>query len=322
MRTPKNIRFFALIAAFVTTAWVPLFAGDYSGTAAFSFLNIPVGARAVAMGQAFTAVPNDVQGLAYNPSVLATLTASQASFQHLTYVEDISQQSLMYGNAGRRERWSWGLSANYLRVANIPRTVSTLSTAGDGYIENGDFSTYDMALGGTLAVPIGSDISVGSTVKLVRESLADASSTGGAVDFGVMYQSDENRNWNAGAAIQNLGFASKFADQSIQWPWTFRTGLSVQPFSQWVVSTDFVKRRDTKGEFAVGAEVRPRPVFALRVGYRYALQRPDLGGLSDFSAGVGLRHNTMSFDYAFVPLGDLGQTHRVSFNLRFKTRRA
>jgi hypothetical protein len=79
-----------------------------------------------------------------------------------------------------------------------------------------------------------------------------------------------------------------------------------------------VKREDTAGEFDVGAEVTPRRFFSLRLGYRYQLQRPDLGGLSDFSAGIGLRNKNMSIDYAFVPLGDLGQTHRISFNLRFK----
>jgi len=250
------------------------------------------------------------------------MAASQLSVQHLTYVEDVTQQSLAYGNAGRRDSMSWGLSTNYLRVGNITRTVATQSTTGDGFAERGSFSTYDMALGASAALPIGNDLSVGGTVKLVRESLSDASSNGGAVDFGAIYQANEERTWNIGAAIQNLGFASKFADESVQWPWTFRMGVSAQPFSQWYLSTDFVKRRDTQGEFGVGAEVTPRRFFSLRVGYRYALTRPDLGGLSDFSAGLGIRHNMMSFDYAFVPLGDLGQTHRISFNMRFKVTRS
>ena len=79
-----------------------------------------------------------------------------------------------------------------------------------------------------------------------------------------------------------------------------------------------MKRQDTQGEFDVGAEVTPRRFFSLRLGYRYQIQRPDLGSLADFSAGIGLRGKNMSIDYAFVPLGDLGQTHRLSFNLRFK----
>lgn len=317
----KTHRIFALFCSLLPGPAGTVLADQYSGTAAFNFLNIPVGARAVAMGQAFTSVPNDVQGLPYNPASLATMAASQLSFQHLTYVEDISQQSVLFGRAGRRDRPSWGLSANYFRVANITRTESTLSTSGDGYVERGDFATYDMAMGGSLALPVGNDWSFGSTVKFVHESLADASSTGGALDLGVIWQASEARSWNVGAAVQNLGFASKFADAAVSWPWTLRAGISGQPFAQWLLSTDYIKRRDTKGEFSVGAEVTPRRLFSLRMGYRYQLTRPDLGGLSDFSAGIGLRHKQMSFDYAFVPLGDLGQTHRLSFNLRFKPKR-
>ena len=60
----------------------------------------------------------------------------------------------------------------------------------------------------------------------------------------------------------------------------------------------------------------------MRVGYRYAFNNADLGGLSNFGAGLGLRFNLMSLDYAFVPLGDLGMTHRISLNFRFKAHRS
>ncbi len=291
-----------------------------SGTGAFSFLNIPAGARATGMGQAFVSVPNDVQGLAYNPACLATMAASQASFQHLSYVDSITQEEASYGHAGRHERFSWGASANYLRVGDITRTVATLQPGGDGFTETGRFSTYDMALGVSGAGPVTDDLLVGTTLKLLRESLADASSNGGAADFGVIYQANDERSWNLGASLLNLGIASKFADAAVKLPWTFRAGISGQPFAQWLLSTDFVKRQDTSGEFDVGAEVTPRKMFSLRLGYRYALTRPDLGSLSDFTAGIGMRFGTMSLDYAFVPLGDLGLTHRVSLNVRFKAK--
>lgn len=270
------------------------------------------------MGQAFTSVSNDVQGVAYNPACLATLLAHQASFQHLSYVEDVTQESVAFGKAGRQERFSWGASANYLRVGNITRTVATNLSTGDGFTETGTFSTYDMALGLSGAAPVREDLLAGATVKFIRESLADASASAGAVDMGVIYQANEERSWNIGASVLNVGFASKFADAPVKLPWTGRVGISGQPFSQWLLSTDYVKRKDTKGEFDVGAEVTPRRFLAFRFGYRYALKRPDLGGLSDFSAGIGFRQFKYSIDYAFIPLGDLGITHRISINFRFK----
>jgi len=291
-----------------------------SGTTSFAFLNLPVGARATAMGQAFASVPNDVQGLTYNPACLATMAASQLSFQHLSYVEDVTQEAISFGHAGRSEEMSWGISSNYLRVGDISRTVATSLPTGDGFTEVGSFSTYDMALGVSAAGPVAEDVKVGGTVKFIHESLADASSSAGAVDAGIAYRLSDAHAWNIGASAGNIGFASRFADAAVKLPSFFRAGISGQPFSQWLLAADYVKRVDTAGEFDVGAEVTPKRFVSLRLGYRYALSRPDMGGLSDFSAGIGFRHKQMSFDYAFIPLGDLGITHRISVNFRFKPR--
>jgi long-subunit fatty acid transport protein len=289
-----------------------------SGTTGFSFLNLPVGARATAMGQAFGSIPNDIQGLVYNPASLATMAASQVSFQHLSYVEDVTQEAFSFGHAGRQEEMSWGFSSNYLRVADITRTVATPSGTGDGYTEAGTFSTYDLALGLSAAGPVTDELKVGGTVKFIRESLVDASANAGAIDLGGVYRLNDEHSWNVGVAMQNFGMASKFADAAVKLPTSFRVGISGQPFSQWLLATDYLKRVDTGGEFDVGIEVTPRRFISLRMGYRYQLTRPDLGGFSDFSAGIGLRHNRMSFDYAFIPLGDLGMTHRLSVSYRFK----
>jgi hypothetical protein len=317
----KCVSGLAVGLAFFLGLEAPLRAAENSGTSSFSFLNIPTGARAASMGQAFTSIPNDVQGLVYNPASLATMAASQASFEHLSYVEGIVEEGIVAGHAGRDEGLSYGIQANYLHVGDITRTVASANT--DGYTEAGDFSTYGMALGASAAGPLFLEgLSAGTTLKFLRESLADASSNGAAMDFGVVYQGNVERSWNLGASLLNFGTASKFADAAVKLPTTLRIGASGQPFAQWLFSTDFVKRTDTAGEFDIGAEVTPKKFFSMRVGYRYAMNNPDLGGLSNFSAGLGLRWNKASIDYAFVPLGDLGLTHRLSLNFRFKSRRS
>src|SRR5439155_8980053 len=103
------------------------------------------------------------------------------------------------------------------------------------------FSTYDMALGLSGAGPVTDDLKVGATVKFIRESLADASSNAGAADVGLLYRLSDEHSWNLGVAAQNLGFASKYAEATVKLPWTFRAGISGQPFSQWLLATDYVK---------------------------------------------------------------------------------
>jgi hypothetical protein len=270
------------------------------------------------MGEAFTSVPNDIQGLVYNPASIATMIASQLSFQHLSYVDSVNQEGFAFGHAGRDEEMSWGLSTNYLSVGDITRTVATGQSTGDGFTESGSFSTYDIALGLSAAGPVAEDLKAGGTVKFLHESLADASSSAGAIDAGVLYRLSDEHSWNIAASVLNVGVASKFADAAVKLPTTLRAGISGQPFAQWLLSTDYVKRVDTSGEFDIGAEVTPRRFISMRAGYRYALTSPDLGGLSNFSAGLGLRYKQMSFDYAFIPLGDLGITHRITVNYHFK----
>src|SRR5258707_2659028 len=120
------------------------------------------------MGQAFTSVPNDIQGLVYNPASLATMASSQVSLEHLTYVDDVVEEGLAMGHAGRDQEFSYGLTANYLHVGNIDRTVATLSPTGDGFTETGTFSTYDMAMGASLAGPlIMEGLSFGTTLKFL-----------------------------------------------------------------------------------------------------------------------------------------------------------
>ncbi|HBE88275.1 MAG TPA: hypothetical protein DDW67_03950, partial [Elusimicrobia bacterium] len=67
----------------------------------------------------------------------------------------------------------------------------------------------------------------------------------------------------------------------------------------------------------LGAEYPVAGGFTLRSGYRYRLHGNELGAWSGFSAGAGFRLEKVSFDYAYSPAGDLGDSHRFSVDFRF-----
>ncbi|GAG58644.1 unnamed protein product, partial [marine sediment metagenome] len=54
-------------------------------------------------------------------------------------------------------------------------------------------------------------------------------------------------------------------------------------------------------------------IMALRVGYRTG--PADEG--SGLTVGAGFRAGRILLDYAFVPYGDLGNTHRISLGMKF-----
>ena len=68
----------------------------------------------------------------------------------------------------------------------------------------------------------------------------------------------------------------------------------------------------------VGAEFSPVSMIAIRGSY--GMTRAENGlGVTQFSlaGGVGLKLSNVRVDYAFVPMGDLGSTQRISLTFHF-----
>ena len=83
-----------------------------------------------------------------------------------------------------------------------------------------------------------------------------------------------------------------------------------------------VKRRvyDNKTEISFGTEITPISILALRVGYLKSVNPETIASISNFKGiggGLGLNIKRFSTDYAFVPYGDLGNTHRISLLIKF-----
>jgi len=57
--------------------------------------------------------------------------------------------------------------------------------------------------------------------------------------------------------------------------------------------------------------------FNLRCGLNSRMLADGLGGIS---VGVGVSLVLFSVDYAFVPMGELGNTHRISLTIDFPSR--
>ena len=60
------------------------------GQAGTQFLKMGVSARAVAMGEAFTAISDDATAVHYNPAGLTQIDNKQVILTHISYVADIN----------------------------------------------------------------------------------------------------------------------------------------------------------------------------------------------------------------------------------------
>jgi hypothetical protein len=280
-----------------------------SGTSGASILNIPLGARAISMGEAYTALADDASSLYWNPAGIAILNQSEASFAYNHFINDLTYQNASV--AMPLENGGLGASVSYLSYGNIDGFEADGTPAGS-------VNAYS-AVGTLGAGWLGNYWSAGVNVKGIQESLADVKANGFATDLGatVVYPHEvKGGTLRLATTVRNIGPGIKFIDQSDPLPQQWRVGLAaVQMLNKKLnLSMDYGKERDASGAVYFGTEYWLISHLALRAGYAGT----DSEG-SGIRAGVGLKFKDISFNYAYSGYGDLGFSHVYELSMRFGT---
>lgn len=152
-----------------------------TGTAAAQFLNIPVGTRAVGVGNAITASVNDATAMYWNPAALAAVEQRQVHVEHSEWFADLQHNfvglTLPVSGAG-----TVGLSLMALTMDDMEETT-LLEQEGTGRF----FSAYSYAAGLTYAQYLMSDFAIGATVRYVHEQIENSNAGGISFDLGTTY---------------------------------------------------------------------------------------------------------------------------------------
>jgi long-subunit fatty acid transport protein len=285
------------------------------GTTGASFLKIGVGARAVGMGEAFTAVADDASAVYWNPAGLNFLDNKEVSLMHTVWLEDIANNYLAYaqpipGPVGGVRR-ALGLSVNYVTVGDIQKIDNQGNEVG------GDFKPYDSAVTLSYAQRV-LGVPFGCTIKYIQSKIDDQQGNAFAFDIGSMYKFNES--FMCGMVVQNMGTRIQFASAHDPLPLNVKCGTAYHWNKSLLTSFDVNAPVDNRVNASAGAEYVFREIravqFAGRVGYKTATIE-DIDALSGLSAGLGFGMDYFGIDYAWVPYGDLGNTHRVSLGVRF-----
>ncbi len=308
------------------------------GTYAYPFLKIPVGAKAPAMGGAYTGLSNDVAGMYFNPAGITQVEGSEISASYNNYLTDIQGGYVSYITS-RGQNGKIGLAINYLNYGSTPKTDESGNDLGE--FGGGDFAAsatiawrflgeteeaYEVAESryeDKESHPRWNGLSLGLTAKFVYESLDEYSSDALAVDIGVMYGLKDDRT-RLGASASNLGFQLKGLSPGHKdaMPAILRFGVGHQlKAAPLIIAVDAVKPMDNDVHFAAGLNFTQFYPVQLRAGYttlgkdmKTGSDKDNWGGLS---FGLGLKLNKFLFDYAVVPYADLGTSHRVGISSRW-----
>ncbi len=265
------------------------------GTTTASFLKIGVGARAVAMGEAFTAVASDETSLYWNPAGLTQLKTKEISATYNSWFEEIKQGylSLTFPSS----RGTWGLGINYVNMGKLE--------GRDEYGNpTGDFTASDTHIFIGYARKLKKS-SWGLTLGWLQDVITEDKKNTFLANIGLLYPVSEQ--FTLGVVAQNIG--SKLGSDPL--PLTFKVGAASK-FKALTLAVDVAKPQDNEIYYCLGAEWWLRNVLALRVGYK---TNQDIR--KGITAGIGLKMGKTSIDYAYVPYGDLGNTHRISLGIKF-----
>ncbi len=310
------------------------------GTAAASFLEIGVGARAMGLGGAFTASANDVSALYWNPAGIAGLNSIGLTATHTDWLASLKFEyfGLVVPFSGRM---AVGLSIGVMDYVDKQPVRTVLQPEGTGEY----YGASDLALAGSFALKLTDRFSVGLTGKYIRQEIWHESAQGIAADLGVLYKTRLN-GLTLGTSISNFGNDMQLGGRDLLRPYDddplnysndklnaemktdrfplpllFRFGVAYafSPLTNNDISLmmDVIHPSNNIESMNLGMEYLFLKRFALRAGYQSLFDNTSENGLT---LGLGLQSSIqdrlgVSFNYAYSDWGLLGTIQRFSIDL-------
>lgn len=318
-------------------------ASGQSGTAAAEFLNVPVGARATSMGGAFGATASDGTALYWNPAGLGTLDGPTATFEYAQWYVGSD-----FNFASVASPTSFGTVAVGITAVTYPEMDVIREDVNNQQPTGETFSAGSYAVSLAYARTLTDRFTMGGTVKVVREQIANSAATGVAFDVGTLFRTPF-QGVRLGASIANFGSKMTIdgADLNIPFdplpgqngnnnavpgriqtdafdlPLTMRVGLATELYeragTRLTVAVDALSPSTAGQHVNLGAELGLLGgLVQLRGGYQELFM--DESNRS-FTAGAGIRYAfgalDLSVDYAYEASDYFDGVNRLAVGLRF-----
>jgi outer membrane protein OmpA-like peptidoglycan-associated protein len=273
------------------------FSKDDIGTTMYPLLKIGVGPRPVALGESYAALADDITSSYWNPAGLAHLDELRFFASHHEWFLDIRDEYISLGIPGLGGYFS--LSGVYSSIKDVEIWDSNNMPLGTQNLWSGVFDiSHGRFINDRLALGIG--------LKVAYEDLYEEQLVDGAADIGG--QVKINEHIRLGAALRNLSY-------TLDIPADIKIGACYQHLHGFTLGLDLTVPNDNIPYVSTGIEYNFTEYLDIRGGWRsgpYDISK--LGWISGFTTGIGLHFGGLTFDYAFVPYGKLGLTHRVALH--------
>jgi len=277
----------------------------WAASSGAAFLKIGAGARPAALGGNYVGLANDVNAVSWNPGGLGFLPERELSAMYASWLADMNYEFAGYAQP-LSDSLSIGGSIIMLQSGEMEKRSDTRENLGT-------FSATDTC--GTLAIAkkVQDNVSLGGSIKVINQKIDDESATGIAVDLGALVKTSID-SLQVGVAVRNLGPQMKFISEGYDLPLTLAVGVSYS-LPKINLSSD-LNYYDSTMTVGVGMEYTVIKALVLDLGYK-AGKDNKLEGLAGLSAGLGFTINKINLSYAWVPYGELSDTHRISLGVKF-----
>jgi hypothetical protein len=314
------------------------------GTAAATFLRIPVGARAMGMGNAFVSMTDDPSAIYWNPSVLPSLKTNAVVLDHSTWLPGIDFDYfgviLPFESLG-----TIGISTTFLHTEEM--LVTTYLDQMGSYET---FTASSLELGISYSKSLTDRFAIGGTFKYIRETIYNSNASGIAFDVGTIFVTPFS-GIRLGASITNFGtkmqmegedlnvrvdiapdqkgnnqsIVGRITTDEFDLPLMMRIGISGEVIEtdnfRWTLSMDGVNPNDNMQSVNIGSELSLlHETIQIRVGYRDLFLDENEFGIA---YGFGLNqiriagNISISLDYGYQKYMHLGYSNRFTMGLRF-----
>jgi len=301
---------------------ITLYGSERVGSSGGQFLRIPVGARAVALGNANTALASGATALFSNPGALSTVHHDHSLFvSHFSYAADIDIHHMGY--VQRHASWQWGFGLGVLDSGEIPRTTET-QPLGTGQTFNADQVVATVGLSRLLT----DRITLGASVKFLQESLDDYENRAYLLDLGALYYLGY-RTARIGFAVNNFGPDLRLngnppEDAGFEGSWqsfpaptnaSFGFAYDADVFSRNVLTLglDFIHPSDEGEAIVFATEWTVADAISFRGAFRETQDDDTITG------GLGLRWDLddrpIRLDYGFADRGSFGLLHTITLEI-------
>jgi hypothetical protein len=275
------------------------------GLSGFQFLKIGQGARAVAMGDAYTAVADDINAIYWNPAGLTAVRGTAWTANYTKWLVDSEVYSAAVAwNTGTAQGGVLGMSVMSFRPGEILETT-IFQPRGTGQT----VAAGDLAIGVVYALKLTDKFSFATRVQWIHQTLYTESLSTIGIDVGTLFHTGF-KSLRLAMALKNFGPDKKVTETKFFMPLYYNVALAAEFYGEkgdltyLTITGESAFAADYELRAHVGAEAWFQNIFALRAGYKINYDT------DSFSAGAGLKYEiagdrSLTVDVAYSDMGEL-----------------